>query len=189
MEIMFLILLAILIIALTVLVIAAVFCIFRKFGEKGWFSLIPVYNTYVWYKHCWGTKWFFIWLASATAGTAFFLFSGGKYVENLAGTVNLYTLLQYAARIAVLSDFQNILPKEFFVISVILWITASGINLVHYYRISRSFDHGADFGVGLFFLPFVFLPILGFRRSEVYIGPDGVWDNTVPDDTYSGKYM
>ncbi len=38
---------------------------------------------------------------------------------------------------------------------------------------ARSFGRGGGFTVGLFFLPFIFFPILGFG-SATYQGPNGV---------------
>ena len=189
MENIFLILLAVLMIALSILVIAASFRIFRKFGEKGWHCLIPVYSVCVSYRHCWNVRWFFMWLAVSAAGTVLFLLSGGGYVERLAGGADRYSILQYAARIAVRSELQHMLPGGFFTIAVILLIVSAAIDLVYHYRISRSFDHGAAFAAGMLFLPFIFLPILGFGSSEVYIGPDGLMGDAAPEDTFSSRYM
>jgi hypothetical protein len=38
--------------------------------------------------------------------------------------------------------------------------------------LAKSFGKGGGFGVGLFFLPFIFYPILGFG-SATYVGPRG----------------
>jgi hypothetical protein len=37
---------------------------------------------------------------------------------------------------------------------------------------SKSYGHGVGFTFGLIFLPFIFLPILGFGESK-YVGPAG----------------
>ena len=50
------------------------------------------------------------------------------------------------------------------------------VNLVFIFIIcldmARSFGKGGGFGAGLFFLPFIFYPILGFG-SATYVGPRG----------------
>lgn len=43
-----------------VLEIIAWWKMFEKAGEKGWKSLIPVYNFYIYYKISWKTSWFFV---------------------------------------------------------------------------------------------------------------------------------
>ena len=45
-------------IALAVLLVVANWKIFEKAGEKGWKSLIPIYNTYIEFKIVWNTKMF-----------------------------------------------------------------------------------------------------------------------------------
>jgi hypothetical protein len=37
------------------------------------------------------------------------------------------------------------------------------------YKLSRAFGYDLEFGIGLFFLPFVFMPILAFGGAE-YVG-------------------
>ncbi len=44
------------------------------------------------------------------------------------------------------------------------------IGIIVYYDLAKSFGHGALFLLGLLFLPFIFLPILGFG-SDKYLGP------------------
>ena len=44
------------------------------------------------------------------------------------------------------------------------------MNIVMYVKLSQAFGMSGAFAVGLIFLPYVFLPILGFGDAE-YIGP------------------
>ena len=46
-----------------------------------------------------------------------------------------------------------------------------GIMMVN--LLSKSFGKDVGFTIGLLFLPFIFLPILGFDKSIKYIGPSG----------------
>ncbi|MDE6881859.1 MAG: hypothetical protein K2P48_01950 [Lachnospiraceae bacterium] len=47
------------------------------------------------------------------------------------------------------------------VITIIMWI-----------KLAQAFDKGAAYGIGILFLPVVFLPMLGFSDAQ-YIGPVG----------------
>lgn len=50
------------------------------------------------------------------------------------------------------------------------------VNIIGFYKmhagVARAFGHGAGFALGLWFLPFIFWPILGFG-DEQYQGPPG----------------
>ena len=45
---------------LVVIAIIANWKIFTKAGEKGWKSIIPIYNAYIFFKITWGNGWFFL---------------------------------------------------------------------------------------------------------------------------------
>ena len=62
-----------LVLALIVLQIVAYWKIFVKAGEKGWKSLIPVYNTYLIFKFSWKPVFFWVLIVLAAVGG---LFSG-----------------------------------------------------------------------------------------------------------------
>jgi Family of unknown function (DUF5684) len=47
------------------------------------------------------------------------------------------------------------------------------VLIIVWRELARSFGRGVGFTVGLFFLPFIFIPILGFG-SDTYQGPNGV---------------
>jgi hypothetical protein len=59
------------------------------------------------------------------------------------------------------------------IILLIIPIVNIVVLIVVWRELARSFGHGVGFTVGLFFLPFIFLPILGFG-SSTYEGPNGV---------------
>ena len=54
---------------------------------------------------------------------------------------------------------------------IILWIIPL-VGIVIALDLAKSFGKGGGFGVGLFFLGFIFGPILGFG-SATYVGPGG----------------
>ncbi len=53
------------------------------------------------------------------------------------------------------------------------------ILFVTYIALAKSFGKETGFGIGLIFLGFIFIPILGFGDAK-YIGPNGV--NEMKDD-------
>jgi len=92
-----------LVIALVVLVIVAMWILFKKAGEPGWKSIIPFYNIYILCKIVWDKNIFWIWLAIALGG--------GILVSAIGGEVG--TFVQFACSIADL------------VISIILLVKTS----------------------------------------------------------------
>ena len=115
-------------------------------GGGGWFSGVGL----------------FLWLALVVLYIA-----GGWKVFEKAGEAgwkiiipiyNLYILLKIVGRpgwwlILYLIPIVNI------VILIIVWVD-----------LSKSFGHGVGFAIGLIFLPYIFLLILGFG-SDRYLGP------------------
>lgn len=43
---------------------------------------------------------------------------------------------------------------------------AFGLTVTLYYSLSRAFGHGFGYTVGIMFLPFIFVPLLGVGRSR-----------------------
>lgn len=43
---------------------------------------------------------------------------------------------------------------------------AFGLTVTLYYSLSRAFGHGFGYTVGIVFLPFIFVPLLGVGRSR-----------------------
>lgn len=50
----------ILLLALSIFMVVCEWRIYKKAGEKGWKSLIPLYNTYTLYKIVWGNGWYML---------------------------------------------------------------------------------------------------------------------------------
>jgi len=100
--------------AIAVVVIAGLWRIFTKAGEKGWKAIIPIYNAYVMLQIVGRPGW---WLV-----------------------LYLIPLVNVIVAIVVIND------------------------------LSKSFGKGAGFTIGLIFLQFIFVPILGFGDAQ-YVGP------------------
>ena len=73
----------------------------------------------------------------------------------------LYEVVSITLKAGVLLEMlQLILPSIAFVLTVMLC-----------HRLSKAFGHGFGYTVGIMFLPFIFVPLLGVGRSR-YIRPD-----------------
>lgn len=53
------------------------------------------------------------------------------------------------------------------------------IGFIVVFELAKSFGKGTGFGLGLFFLPFIFFPILAFGKSK-YIGVSVAGNNIPP---------
>ena len=127
-----------------VLQVIANWRIFTKAGEKGWKSIIPVYNTYITYKIAWKPVFFWIFLiATAVAGVCSALMPA-----DASGAAPVLTVLIYVA----------------LVVGVVMHVVCS-------HKLSKAFGHGIGFTLGLIFLNPIFLLILGLGGSQ-YQGAD-----------------
>ena len=119
-----------------VLQVIAYWKIFGKFGEPGWKSIIPIYNTYTRYKATWNTKMFVvnIVLAALTG------------LEKAGAGTDL--------------DF------VFLIIAAAAAIALMAVKALKDYYLAKSFGHGLGFACGLILLGPVFMLILGFGSSR-----------------------
>lgn len=127
-------------IALYVVFVIGAWKVFVKLGEPGWKAIIPVYNLYIVFKHCWNAKMFWIYLIIG-------IISG---------------VCQFAYKGEASSIFLGIITIAAGIAYIVIQL-----KLCHYTAV--SFQHGWGYAFGLFFLPFIFVLILGFGGSK-YIG-------------------
>jgi hypothetical protein len=62
-------------------------------------------------------------------------------------------------------------PSVLLPINVLLCVPSFVFWIMVCLRLARVFDQSSGFGIGLLFLPFIFLPLLGFGDAE-YLGAD-----------------
>ena len=128
--------------------------IFEKMGEKGWQAFIPIYNIYVLSEHIWERKLFFAYLILSVLSTA-------------RGFIPELDILDIITNpIWFLLAFVGI----FIVISVII------LDFMLCAAVSREFGRKIGTTIGLFFLNFVFIPILGYGEAEYAGAPDDTND-------------
>lgn len=110
--------------------------IFTKAGREGWETLIPLYNSAV-----------FLDIAGLPMGllTVFFLPQISAVVVNVAGLAG------------------SVAASGIMALAWLLYALVWGLNCQ---GVARNFGKGVGFACGLFFLPFVFLPILAFGSAR-----------------------
>ncbi len=102
------------ILAIIVFYVAAIWKIYEKAGQPGWAAIVPIYNAFV--------------------------------------------LLQIVGR------------PLWWIVLFFIPIVNFFISLVVYIDLAKSFGKSVAYGLGLFFLGFIFVPILGYGDAQ-YVGP------------------
>lgn len=123
--------------------------LFKKFGEKPWKSLIPYYNTYIFYKHTW----------KKSAFWAFFLTSS-VFNGALAGS-------KFLAQNAPGSSWMTLL----ILMTLPFGIVATVCSILFAFRIAEAFGKGKLFSVGILLVYSIFIAILGFGKAR-YVRDD-----------------
>lgn len=128
---------------------------FEKAGEKGWKALIPIYGDYINCKIVGKVKIFWI---------------------NLISTISFLIL---SSIILVISQVN---PTEFLLgVLVFLTITYLIISLVceviKAFATAKVFGQESIFGVGLLFLPIIFVAIIAFDKKIRYVYNDTTENN------------
>ncbi len=131
---------------LAVLTIIAWWKIFKKAGQPGWKSIIPLYDGHVLYGICWRPLYF--WLTA--------LFVGGSEV--------IYELCikEQAQPSIVLS-----------LLAIAMGVVGIVFIVKFCLKLARSFGKSVGFAIGLILLNTIFILILGFGKAE-YVGNMGV---------------
>lgn len=116
---------SVMILVLYVITVIAYWQIFKKAGEKGWKSLIPLYNSYIMYKISWKTSMFWIVIA---LGVIYSILFGISYSSGSA----IVSVLAYVVDIAVV---------------------VIGIMALH--KLSKAFGHGAGYSRSCIAKPYI----------------------------------
>lgn len=115
---------------------------FEKAGEKNWKAWIPFYNTYLLFKMCWKTVWFW----PIVGGMAFIAIFG-----------NLKVGSPWSVIFAVL------------IVIVLIGIFVIRCILANY--IAKAFGKSAGWTVGLIFVGWLFYLLLGFGEAKFKDAP------------------
>lgn len=164
----FIVVFAIIALAVSVLVIIAMWKMFEKAGEPGWASLIPFYNAYVLFKISWGNGWFF--LLSVIPSFLYQMVNIGYMTGVVRGIIsgvindnfNSAHLAAFASRTVLTS-----------LLMFVLWAGMLAVSIILCIKLARVFGQGGGFACGLFFLGAIFYCIIAFSKDIRYVGIPG----------------
>ena len=137
-------------IAVAIISIIAMWKIFTKAGEKGWKSLIPIYNVYILFKISGFKAGFWCYILAqiiAVVITSVGISTGGLVTDE-AGNITEVKNAVFAAVPAVLSIVEIV------------------IGIMGCYKLAKAFKRGIGTTIGLIFLPFIFSLILAFGSAK-----------------------
>ena len=136
-----------------ILMIIATWKIFKKAGEPGWKSIIPIYNLYIMFKIVNMKSWFW-WLL------------GISLISSVVAVVNNSATLYYMSGLEVQTIDFNTIPVAVLITMLIESAVAIWAGIVYCYRMSKVFGHGLGYTFGLIFLPNIFQLIIAFGSSK-----------------------
>lgn len=136
-----------------ILMIIANWKIFKKAGEPGWKSIIPIYNVYIMFKIVNMKNWFWWLLGISIIGYIVAMVNNSAY---------LYGMNSVEAQVI---DF-NTIPVAVLIVSLVEAAIYIWAGIVYCYRMSKVFGHGLGYTLGLIFLPNIFQLILAFGSSK-----------------------
>lgn len=126
--------------ALLIFLLAAMWRIFTKAGEKGWKCLIPIYNAYIYWRIAWDESKFWV------------LFGGG---------IGISVLNLILGRLGRVGLILSLIVAVIWLIYTIYLVFKAAITMAH------RFNKSTAFGVlGLVFFSIIGIPILAFGQAD-----------------------
>lgn len=136
--------------AVAILMIVAMWKLFKKAGEPGWKALIPIYNAYILFKISGAKSWFWAYLLADVV----------VIIESIVATANGSVVTDASGNVTEIKDM---------VFSIVISLMAI-FQLVCYIvlcaKLATAFKRGAGTAIGLFFLPNIFTLILAFGSAK-----------------------
>ncbi len=127
--------------AVYILEIIAFWSLFRKANVPGWKSIIPIYNTYTFFKIVWKSKYFWI-------------------------TLLVSVIYSVAVGLGRASNLNGVFIIIEGVISVIFGLILLLLTFFLCRKTALAYGKGTGFTIGLFFLYPIFILILGLGSSK-----------------------
>ena len=154
--------------------------VFEKVGESGWKSLIPFYNLFVLTRITKRPRWLFwiivvIWIIVLLSyGITLKLFASFVNFASLLATISgasaHFPLTDLAGNIIAMSMMTLIFMAGVSpILTVLIILMTILIHCLIMFNLAKTFGRSQITGIGLVFLPMVFVPILGFGKAQ-YIG-------------------
>ena len=133
-----------------IITIIATWRIFKKAGEPGWKSLIPIYNYYIMFKIVGMSGWFWAELVIVIIASIIF---GAQGYNPYASSAELAAYNYGSSPLVIIT-------------LLVLLVFTLVMAIVNSIRTSHAFNHGGWFAAGLFFFQPIFWLILGFGGSK-----------------------
>lgn len=185
--------------AITVMILVGFWKIFVKAGEKGWKSLIPVYNAYILCKIAGKAKAFVGYIAGCVVMVL-------GYIVMIIGMLMLIAMLGTSgyygfAATSTVRAYASVIIEG----AGLIWIGIIPLfvmNIIVYIGLVRKFGLAGGWVAGLIFLPYVFFLIMGLNKNIEYEAeehlvysratytPNRAYDNEPiwPEYTTGGSY-
>lgn len=147
-----------------ILLLVDMYLIFCAWGEKGWKSLVPVYNKYILYKHTWNGKCFFIVEVLSGVITAKCLSTMRKHLmTNLFHSI-LVLLQEQKLETDLDLPMLLICLGVYGIGSLIVFV----MRRITYYKITAKFNMPAWIKFGVLILPeiFLFVSVMAYRKNK-----------------------
>ncbi|MBR5738737.1 MAG: hypothetical protein IKY02_01970, partial [Lachnospiraceae bacterium] len=159
-------------IAYIVLQIAAVWKMFRAAGEGGWKVLIPFYGQYTMYKITWNKGIFWVILILTVSGALLTGIGTAIIGVGAASVINSASLFNPNAFLKAIGNNSGAIIAGTIVIGLGCLVSAAVwvIELIAKYHISKAFNHGFGYFLGLVFFNEIFMLIIGFDSGLTYVG-------------------
>jgi len=130
-----------------IMIIIAWWKIFSKAGEKGWKSLIPIYNVYIIFKISGIKGWFWY---------NFIIVIACSIITGVAGGI------QYNENFEIVGN-----PSMVAIIATLFsYIFSFIVTIYMNYKLAKAFNKGIGYTLGLILLPNIFTLILGFGSAK-----------------------
>ena len=137
-----------------VLQIIAAWKVFEKAGEKGWKSLIPFYNIYIFFRILGIKEWYFwVFLGGIVVTSAMTANANVEIVK--VGTEYQYVFNGFDNPAVIIGE---ILTAALAIVTMV-WVARNG---------AKAFGKGTGFAVCLFFFPDICWLILGLGKSKYH---------------------
>lgn len=143
-------------IAIVILIIIAWWKLFEKAGEKGWKSIIPIYNLYILFKIAHMKSWFWWSLCVMVIG---YIMMSVNMPPVITEAINNNTEINFDA-----VEWGKHVP--FIIGLVAVWGAEIIANIALSIKLAKAFGKGDWFAVGIFFFPYITLLILAFGKSK-----------------------
>ena len=137
-------------IAVAILMIVAMWKLFKKAGEPGWKALIPIYDVYILFKISGAKSWFWGLIVAEII----------VFINTIVGVNNGSLVTDANGNVTEIKDITfTIIVAAMAIFELICYIVLCA-------KLAKAFKRGAGTAIGLFFLPNIFTLILAFGSAK-----------------------